>query len=354
MKNWRTLILTLCFLSSTVPASAASGTEAASFLDIPVGAGPAALGGAYSALAMDAYAPVYNPAGLAFLNSTQVAGQHLDYLESIHYEYLGAVHPFRLGGLGISAQYLGSGDITGADLAGNPTGDYSTHYGAYSVSYGHLLGSKLGIGITGKWINAKISDVDANAYAVDLGGLYKVSSQLTLAAGMTNLGSKLKFLDDDSSLPLTGKLGLAYEPHAQWLLAVEGNYAQTGLLSGHLGLQWKPISMLALRAGYKTDTTDELEAMAGMSLGVGLQVWGQEFSYAWVPLGDLGNTQYFSLAIRFGGQEEDRKNQLQVMNIRKERTGDIVSSEESQQLMELLVDGDSRMAAYSPLPETSR
>ena len=41
---------------------AASGTEGASFLDIPVGAGPAALGAAYTAQANDVYAPVWNPA----------------------------------------------------------------------------------------------------------------------------------------------------------------------------------------------------------------------------------------------------------------------------------------------------
>ena len=30
----------------------------------------------------------YNPAGLGFLNSTQISRQHLAYLDSIHYEYL--------------------------------------------------------------------------------------------------------------------------------------------------------------------------------------------------------------------------------------------------------------------------
>src|SRR5262245_53948410 len=57
------------------------------FLKIPVGARPAALGSAYSAEATDAYAPVINPAGLARLPDSQIAAQHLAYLESINYEY---------------------------------------------------------------------------------------------------------------------------------------------------------------------------------------------------------------------------------------------------------------------------
>src|SRR5947199_33341 len=86
------LISALCILSSEL-GSAASGTEGASFLDIPVGAGPAAMGSAYSALAADVYAPTINPGGLGFLRSTQFTGQHLSYINSNHYEYLSVVHP---------------------------------------------------------------------------------------------------------------------------------------------------------------------------------------------------------------------------------------------------------------------
>src|SRR5437667_2673186 len=81
----------------TPSVDASSGTEGASFLDIPVGAGPAALGSAYSALATDAYAPTWNPAGLGPLENNQVAGQHLSYLESIYYEHASFVHPLGKG-----------------------------------------------------------------------------------------------------------------------------------------------------------------------------------------------------------------------------------------------------------------
>src|ERR1019366_8734663 len=92
-KGRRLLPVLLFLISIAKPASAASGTEGASFLDIPVGARPAALGSAYSALAADAYAPVWNPAGLGFVRQTEVAGQHLSYLESVHDEYLGLAQP---------------------------------------------------------------------------------------------------------------------------------------------------------------------------------------------------------------------------------------------------------------------
>ena len=34
--------------------------------------------------------------------------------------------------------------------------------------------------------------------------------------------------------------------------------------------------------------------------GFGLTVAGQRFDYAWLPMGGLGQTQYFSVVITFG------------------------------------------------------
>ena len=76
----RSVLAALLALSLRSHALASSGTEAASFLDIPVGGRPAALGASYTALASDAYAPVWNPAGLGFLSNTEIAGMHLSYL----------------------------------------------------------------------------------------------------------------------------------------------------------------------------------------------------------------------------------------------------------------------------------
>src|SRR5437016_5606210 len=204
------LLSALCVLSSALApkALASSGTEGAAFLDIPVGGGPAAMGSAYSALATNAYAPTWNPAGLGFISDTEIAGQHLSYLESMNYEYLSLVHALDQQrdsgthrGLGFSAQYLGSGDITRTDVDStgnfvNPGGTFSSHYGAYNLSYGQTFNDKLAVGVTGKWINAKIDDVSANAYAVDLGSLYKMNDKLSLAATLTNMGSKLTFLSE--------------------------------------------------------------------------------------------------------------------------------------------------------------
>src|SRR5581483_11580014 len=83
------------------------------------------------------------------------------------------------------------------------------------------------------------------------------------------------------------------------------------------GLEWQPLPMIALRTGYKTDTTKQLSAVAGVSAGLALTLWGQELAYAWVPYGDLGDTQYISIILRFG--EAAKPNNLHVESVRKHR-----------------------------------
>jgi hypothetical protein len=358
----------LAFLLSTSLLSnvyASAGTAGASFLDIPVGAGPASLGSAYSALAADAYAPVWNPAGLGFLNGNELAGQHLSYLESTHDEFLSFVHPFDDAnhashrGIGFSAQYLGTGDIARTDIDSmggflSPGGSFSSHYGSYNLAYGQTVTDKLSLGASGKWINAQIDDVSANAYAMDFGGLYQATRGVKLAATVNNIGTKLKFLDEGDSLPLGFHLGGSYEPNGQWLLSTEGVYSKDAPLSFHVGGAWRPIDALSLRVGYHTDTLDGLSALAGFTAGIGLRAWGQEFAYAWAPYGDLGNAQYFSLIVRFGAREEEKRNLIQYQTIKQHRTvqnGRTKDGEpEYQQLMQLLSDEENTHVAQRTAP----
>lgn len=330
-----------------VVAQASSGTEGAAFLDIPVGAGPAAMGSAYSALATDAYAPVWNPAGLGFMPDTEVAAQHLSYLQSIYYEFASFAHPVGDGkAFGLSAQYLGSGDIQGTGPNDEPIGAYSNRFASYNLAYGQRLGSSLAFGMTGKWINEKLADVSANAYAADLGLLYKATERLQGALTVTNVGSSLKFVDQADPLPMAVHLGAAGQPWPFLKLAGEGVYSRSGLLSGRAGAEWSPLEMIGIRAGYKTDTTKGLSPLAGLTVGLGLRIWGQEFAYAWLPYGDLGDTQYISMLLRFGAPEEARRNLIQYQSIKRHRTVEQKTTEpEYEQLMQLLSTDESERIA---------
>lgn len=289
--------LTACVFAAR---AAASGTEGAAFLDIPAGGRPAALAGAYSALASDAYAPVWNPAGLGFIPGAQLAAMHADYDDIGGYEFASFVHPLGRGGLGVSAQYFHADRASSLDLNGNQLGTHSSYYGAYSLAYGYAFNEKLSLGAAAKLIDARLADASARTGAGDAGALYRVNAKVTFAAVAANLGGKLKFLQQADELPQNYRLGVHLAPIAQLSLVQETVYDRTELLSGRFAAEWRPLDALAVRAGYRTDTARRLSALGGLTTGVGLKVWGQRFDYAWLPMGDLGQTQYFSLVLTFG------------------------------------------------------
>jgi hypothetical protein len=228
----------------------------------------------------------------------------------MHNEYFGVALPLKNGrAFGGSIQYLGSGDVAGRDNTGQPTGDYSSRFGAYTLSYGQTLHEKLSVGISGKLIESKLADVSGMAYAADIGTLYRPLPKLSLAAVIANLGTRLTYLNEADRLPLQARLAGAYSFNAAWRATVETVYhVNDQSLAGHFGAEWQPLPAIALRAGYHTDAVSELGGMAGVTAGIGIHMWGQEFSYAWVPYGDLGDSQYFSLHLKFGGAGEGEKN----------------------------------------------
>ena len=197
---------------------AATGQEGASFLDIPVGAEPASLGSAYTALADNAYATVWNPAGLARADVAQLAATHESYLESINYEFLSAAIPGHKGehpsGFGVSIQSLDSGAIDQRDELGNHTGSFSSTFDAYALGYGQALTEKSSLGVMTKVITEKISGTSASAYAVDFGWLYSAQKKSdggrrTFESGDT---AKIGGPKRSAAAPREGRDSLAREP----------------------------------------------------------------------------------------------------------------------------------------------
>lgn len=292
-------LMLLLFLPS---AYGAAGTEAASFLDIPFGAGPASLGSAYTALAKDAYAPVWNPAGLAHLETAEFAGTHLSYLQSMHYEQMSGGIPLgenKHQGLGTSIQYLGSGNIDGRTESGEKASDFSATFGAYGLSYGTQWSPALSVGSTIKLISEKIADASAKSFAADFGLLYDYEKKATLGVTLLNLGSDIKFVNEADPLPTTLHVGGVYHLGDTIDMGAEGSYRRnkTGALS--IGGQYNYEDKGTFRVGYNTSHIKELSVLSGFTGGLSIYFWGQELAYAWVPFGSLGQTHYFTLVLRW-------------------------------------------------------
>ncbi|MDE0323165.1 MAG: hypothetical protein OXN27_04530 [Candidatus Poribacteria bacterium] len=84
----------------------------AAFENIELMAGPAGMGGAYSAATQDTSALIWNPAGLAGLSTPEIAIGYLDLHGVLGYSFVGVAHPIRKG-RSVGAAILNSSDTEG-------------------------------------------------------------------------------------------------------------------------------------------------------------------------------------------------------------------------------------------------
>lgn len=299
----RLLPLLACLSAVAGFARADAGREGASFLDIPVGAEPAALGTAYCAVADNSNAMVYNPAGLAFADAPGLDAMHVSYVEDVTYNTLTGVWPIEgddtTRAFGFGVQSLGSGDIDRRDATGVQGSAFDATFAAYSLAYAQTLRENWSLGFGAKMIREAIDDVSASAYAMDAGTTWHIRPSFSLAGAITNMGSDIKLYRQSDPLPTQARVGTAWRINTDWRTSADLIYRRNGPFGAAAGLEWSNSAFYALRAGYNTSRTKELGFLAGVTGGFALRYWGQEIAYAYVPIGDLGHTHYFSINLRF-------------------------------------------------------
>lgn len=282
-------------------AQAQSATEVAGFLNIPVGSRQAAMGGAYAALADDAYAPVQNPGGLGYLASTSFAAMHNAYLDDVSYDFAAFVHPFKRGrGVGLSVQSLRPGDIAAVAADGSPAGEISGGMTVYSLGYGHAFPYNFSLGAVAKSVQARIGAYSARATAADVGLMARPSEFVTVAAAVMNWGGKMRFLEAEEPLPRSYRIGAACRPIRALTLAIQRNRSRTGHNTAQAGIEWTLADVVSVRGGYRTGDEQGTSGRGGFSAGTGLRLAGQQFDYAWVPRDRLGDAHYFSVVLSWG------------------------------------------------------
>ena len=89
MKKYFVLILLAAAISQVKAQNPNLGTSGAQFLEIPVGAKAAALGGAFVGLSDDASSVFWNPSGIAKIKSNAVQFSYMRWFEMFDFKNLG-------------------------------------------------------------------------------------------------------------------------------------------------------------------------------------------------------------------------------------------------------------------------
>ena len=310
------------------------------FLSNPIGARGSGLGNAYMAIANDASAMFWNPAGLAQLERGSVFFDATRGIADINYFAGAAAWNFGdYGVFGLNAVMMDYGDFIGTQL--NPitggydyTGAFSPTAFAVGLTYARTMTDRFGFGGTVKWaqvdygtaIATQVTEQDdaGNATAVeateiqhkldipvfDVGVMYYTHIKgIRFGATVQNFSQEKEFIADEFSLPLTLKFGAAADLID--LLSLHGfgaNHAATFSSDFqhsrdyssrlHYGVEYWYRGALALRSGYKSNYDEEAFTF-GAGLRGTLQDYAVQFDYGYNDYGVFDPVHKFTIGLDF-------------------------------------------------------
>lgn len=273
-----------------------------SFLKLGAGSRAVSMGEAYTAIANDASATYWNPAGLANLSGTELMFTHNKWLQDITNAF--AAFGFRAGknAFGVSFMSNSIGGIERRVIASaEPLDVLNAHDIMFGLSYARGFGENLSLGTTIKYLYQKIYIESASGLAVDFGFQYKTPLQgLKTGFVFQNFGFMSKLQEESTKLPQKARVGLAYQLPFQilsgeFLVAADWMKILESTSHINLGFEYNFIKYFALRFGYQTGFEDK-----GIHGGFGVGFNRYRLDYAYVPFtSDLGNSHRISVGIMF-------------------------------------------------------
>ncbi|MCG3203433.1 MAG: hypothetical protein KCHDKBKB_00092 [Elusimicrobia bacterium] len=297
------LLISSASVESLYGANKNAGTAGAQFLKIGAGPRPTALGDSFVAVSEDVNAVYFNPAGIATSSRPEFTAMHTQWIADTSYDFGAFSYPTNHGAFAISASTLKVEDLQRRGTDETRNGSFEAMDSAYALTYGHHFAPLLSLGVTGRMIRQSIDTTSANTWAADVGVMKRLRSRpVSLGLAVRHLGGSIKFRNESDPLPTTVDGGFAATFFREKLMVTaDGRWFRDNDPGFGAGVEYRRSlgekNRLALRGGYNSQAT--ASDGAGLTMGAGLSFGRAEFSFAWVPFADLGNTYRFGLHIRF-------------------------------------------------------
>lgn len=307
-----------------------AGISAFQFLKIGVGARGVAMGESFVAVANDASALFWNPAGLVEMTENQVIASHTSYVVDISHEFFGVTYKVSDNhalGIALTSLHMEDMEIT-TETQPFGTGRFFT-FGdlAVSVSYANKMTEQFSFGATLRYVEETLDVLKMRSVMIDLGTLYWTGLGSTrFAVTISNFGADAKpkgtvtlanggtVSDFQSfSLPTIFKLGIAMEmiedENSRLTTSFQLNHPNDNAEHIRLGVEYAFRNTFYLRGGLKRTIGQKLfgrdeTSPEDFTLGAGFSVDVSGISrvsadYAFARFNDFGSVHRFSLAFTY-------------------------------------------------------
>jgi len=329
-------LIAVLALSSFTFAQNKVGTTAAPFLGIAVGPRSQAMGGAYVADAGDVSAVYWNPGALPRIKNSGLMLSHTQWILGTSLNWLGMNINLKKGlaiGLGITQLDYGREEITTVQQQEGTGRYWDAQDVAAGFSIAQALTDRFSIGGTFKYINQRIWNESASAFAVDVGLLFITNfNGLRLGMNIANYGSEMRLDGDDLlqrididpehngnnetlvakmktenfPLPLSFRIGVAYDlvnqQQNRLTMAVDALHPTDNVESMNLGTEYTWNNMFSLRAGYNSLFKKDAQESWALGAGIRYELWSGttlRIDYAFIHLKDFDDPQTFAFSYIF-------------------------------------------------------
>jgi hypothetical protein len=343
MKN-RTIILFFVILlafSQSYATFTKLGMASMTFLKLGIGRATG-MGDAFVAIADDASATFWNPAGLALIKNRQVMLNHIDWILDTRHEYITAAFPTKIGTLGFALTSVNYGEFeeTTIDEYQGTGRTFGASDMAFGASYARMFTDKFAFGASVKVMDEQVWNLSCPAVAFDFGTHYNTGwKNLRLAMAIANFGPDVQFsgkqlnfevtsrtdwtwpwtyqalpasyTTEKFPLPVTFRFGLADDiistENMRLTFAADLVHFNDVNEQVNIGAEYKFMNFF-LRGGYilntDSDYSKELGWRSGLSFGASVNVnlvsnLDMQVDYAYRDLARLGVSHRIGLTVGF-------------------------------------------------------
>lgn len=305
---------------------AQNGTNVYSFMNTPISARQAALGGdVISVYDDDVSMAITNPSLLNIEMHNAISIDVASYLADSKYGTLAYARDLERGHLAMfNARYMDYGKIPRTDIDGVQNGDFKAVDASIGIGYAYQFEDSWTVGTQINYVNSKIDNFTSSAILGNFGITYHREDRgETVALSMRNFGYQLdSYNGEREKMPFRVDIGytrilekfpvaLSITAHDLQKLNISSDYDRDGKetklsrkIFDHLslGAELFPDKAFNIRLGYNAKRGNELSvtdqrSFSGLSLGFGIRFSNVKINYSHVRYHNSSNVNMLGIGI---------------------------------------------------------